>query len=269
MKLTVSRAPRQQIFHLQSKVLSSLDRRDAERALRVFDQAWVYRLWSLIPMLPTMPEQGWRRIKELNRRQQIQNTYQTAAFAFDIGVPRVDLARRFTTFQQFRSCSLEATRLFDPRIGPPWWISNREFLQAMYVAVQTQEEPADEWTMSCLDWEEGPVPQWEAESTLDHDHANQADIIGQCESHYYETARRDEEGNVLVEERRKLRSGKDKVEAELSMLLNWQAMWQPYFTVTNRDQPESYRSTSAYPHRAEMRRLLRILNTKPRGRPQR
>ena len=258
MKLTASTQKRQMVFQHESALLASLDRAHAERLMQVYDSTVIYRLWSQIHMLPTRPETGWRGATSTSDRQALQNTYQTAAFAYDIGYHRHDLAHLARDFKHFGLLAREAVRLFDLRIGPPWWVRNADYLEMVYTAVMAQQEPADKETVSCVQGYLGDcpgIPQWEAESFLDWVHSTEADCIGMSRLHYYDD--------------RVLKPEFDPLEAELSLLLNWQVTYQPRFTIDFRDRQDSYVSRSSYPHRAEERRLIRVLNTQPRGRPQR
>lgn len=263
MKLRPDSEPRQQIFLLQANVLSCLQRPDVERWRKVFDQAYVNRAFcsESAPMLPTRPDRGWKQDRTTEARQALLNTYQTAAFAYDIGVPRCRLALDFNGFRQFMLYAREAVRLFDIRIGPPWWIRDRDFLEMVYTAVMAQEEQCTDWladSLSCYWGMEGvrDTPQWMAESFFDTEHSNSANIIEQCRWHYYEA-----DGKTV-------KPGKDPMEAKLSMLLNWQVIWQPHFALQGTDIQGSYRARTAFPHRAEERRLIGLLNAMPRGRPQ-
>jgi len=274
MKIRSTNKPRQKIFQLEPIVLSSIDRVQAQRAQNVFDQAMFSRLYTLTPMLPSRPPQGWRSAKGLDERRDIQNTYQTAALAFDMGIPRCDIAGMARNFDHFQIIAREAVRLFDIRIGPPWWINDREFLEAAYTAIMAQEEPADKETMehlSCYVGDDGPPwPQWQAESFFDHSNACEGDIVHCCWMNYYQQPPWIEaEQRYAWPRRSRLKAGVSRIEAEASMLLNWQVMHQPDFTLNYQDEQDSYRARTSYPHRAEERRLMRILNTLPRGRPQR
>jgi hypothetical protein len=275
MELRLDTRPRQQIFHLQAAVLSSLDRAAAERSQQVFEQAWANRLWMTIPMLPTRPATAWRNASSLKDRQELQNTYQTAAFAFDLGIPRCLLAPQLRNFTQFTMLAREAVRHFDLRIGPPWWVHgrNRAFLESMYTAIMAQEELASQDEMECVGAYLGEVDDltmWQADSFMDYVHGEQSDIIRQCEIHYYEQPRwLPEEQRYEFPERSRLKLNRDPLEAQISMLLNWQVLFQPRFAFDGTDQPGSYRAKTAFPHRAEERRLMRLLSLQPRGRPQR
>lgn len=258
MKLAPSTQKRQMVFQHESALLASLDRAHAKRLMKVYDSTVIYRLWSQIHMLPTRPESGWRTATSTIARQALQNTYQTAAFAYDIGCQRSELAHLARNFKHFGILAREATRLFDLRIGPPWWVRNSSYLEMVYTAIMAQQEPADEETVSCVEGYLGDcsdLPQWEAESYLDWVHSTEADTIGMCRLHYYND--------------RKVKPEFDPLEAELSLLLNWQITYQPRFTIDLRDCQGSYVARTSYPHRAEERRLIRALNTQPRGRPQR
>lgn len=232
----------QEVFQFQDKALSSIDQAAARRMVKVFDQAWATRLWSQVPMLPTRPQGGWRQEPKEARRD-LQNTFQLNALAMDMGILRSELAM-VGSFRQFIRRAREAVRLFDMRVGPPWWIGDRAFLEVAYVASQEQEKPDRELNESLwCHWGDDAedTPYWVAENFFDHLHACEADILGQCR-----WARKSH--------------GWTKDEYKANLLLNWQVLMQPHLAICPDDEEFSSRRPDTFPHQHELRRLIRLLN---------
>lgn len=250
LRLKQSAESYQQVFEFQSDALASLERKQAEQTLSVFDQAWANRLWQQVPMLPTRPESGWRHV-EISERRDLQNTFQLNALAIDMGVERHDLAI-VSNFGHFKRRAKAGVRLFDVRIGPPWWISDREFLEAAYVASQEQELPDQELsdTLECYWGDCAKVPYWVAQCAMDNIHAGEADIMGQVRS-----SRSHEKW--------------DNAAYRAHLLLNWQVEVQPLLAYEPDYECYAGKRAITFPHQAELKKLIRLLNLKPRGRPQR
>jgi len=245
----------QRVFTRENHLLASLEEKEARRLQRVWAQAWACRLWTPVPMLPTRIP-AWRSA-DRSSRQDLQNTYQLAALAFDIGVPRIRLAH-LRSFREFELAAKESARFFDLRIGPPWWSQDRDYLEMAYTAAmeQEKEDPEILAEVACyLGDDISPMPSWMAQSWLDNEHARSADIMSQAWHHYYKDG--------------VLRPDKDADEAKATLLLNWQVMEQPRLSLWVDEEDDTYTYEGTFPHRNELRRLIRLLGSQPRGRPQR
>lgn len=245
-----SSSPRQQVFQFQDKALAALDSQTAKSIVKVFDQAYAMRLWSTVPMLPGRPPAGWRSEKDRLSRRELQNTYQLNALCIDMSIDRHDLAK-VPSFRAFERRARAAVRFFDLRIGPPWWINNKEFLESAYISAQEQEVPDTDMNddLECYWGECADVPYWVAQSFFDNLHATESDVMSQ-----------------VIWARRS--HGWTNAEYRANMLLNWQVTFQPLLAYApDTDLPYAWANT--FPHQFELRRLIRLLDTKPRGRPER
>jgi len=260
--LRYARAPNgQRVFQFENDLLASLDAAEAERIKRVWDQAYYYPFGNAMPMMPTHPETGWRGVKDSAGRASLQTTYQMNSMAVDMGVDRSALAS-FPSFEQFRGAAQEGYRLFDLRVGPPWWSQDREYLEMAYTCAMAQEEPDRETSWCVEDYlGEGAenTPMWQAQTMLDHEYAHSSNIV-QC-------ARWAVYGHG---EKPVLQPGWTEEDARATVLLNWQITEQPRVAL-GIDLPEDvdHLRIGTFPHRHELRRLVRSLNARPRGRPQR
>jgi len=251
--------PTQRVFQWENRLLASLEVAEAERIKRVWQQAYYHPFGSKMPMLPTRPPQGWRQTPP-EERAHMQTTYQTNAMAVDMDVPRWQLAM-FPNFRQFEVAAREAVRHFDLRIGPPWWNTDRDFLEMVYTTAKHQEEPDPETSM-CVEgyWGEGAAdtPYWQAQTFLDHEYAGSSNLVNMARYSIYGC---DHENPVL-------QPGWTEEDAKATLLLNWQVIEQPRVALELPDCDEHLR-IGTFPHRHELRRIVRSLSAKPRGRPQR
>jgi hypothetical protein len=251
LPIAQQRMPQQQVFQFQDQALASLDVKAAKKVLEVFDQAWATRLWTQVPMIPWKPEPGWKQNKDKAYRRELQNTFQLNALSVDMGIEREELAK-VPSFRAFVTRAKEAVRLFDLRVGPPWWIRDREFLESAYIASQEQEHPEPEladhlWSY----WGDDAMttPYWVAQNFFDHEHASSADIMGQVVS-------------------AKSYSKWDNELYRQTLLLNWQVTMQPLLAYAP-DSELGHPWEDTFPHQFELKRLIRLLNLTPRTRPER
>jgi len=260
--LNPSPPPTQRVFRYENRLLASLEVSEATRIKRVWDQAYYHPFGSNMPMLPERVDANWRSTPP-TKCADLLTTYQTNAVAMDMGIDRVDLAA-FPNFRQFRYAARDGTRFFDQRVGPPWWSTDREFLEVAYTAAMHQEEP-DEFlneSLSCYWGECADTPMWAAQSFFDAEHASSSNIVGGATMHCY----------GLDSSKPVLRAGWTQEAAKATILLNWQITEQPRLSLGECELEKEEAETlhqNTFPHRHELKRIVRALNAKPRGRPQR
>lgn len=257
----------QRVFWFENDALGSVEVRVAEAVKAIWGMGMANRLGMDLPMLPTPAIPGWRSAPHEDRAH-LQNTFQTSAIAMDLGISRYNLAL-FRSFRHFQLAAREAVRYFDIRVGPPWWVLDREYLEMAYTAVMHQEETDDEIN-ACVEsyWGEVPdgTPYWVAQCYMDWVHAGHASIIDMARYHVWE---RGQIGGKLLR-------GYTLEEAKALLLINWQVTHQPRIAIedwsdTEWESPKArtLMRENTFTHRHALRRLIRALNAKPRGRPQR